>query len=122
MLTPNKWAIRILLLTVLFSAMSFAAGRQSDLQTLEEQFRNLPMESRRLTGPLFWLHGTETREELEQTLERVAEGGNGSFTAESRPHNDWLAGAVSDLDICLAAAKKYTRKCGSSMIPGGRAR
>ncbi len=88
----------------------FSSGESevSDWSVLERHFRELPMEARRLTGPLFWLHGTETREELESTLARVVEGGNGSFTAESRPHNDWLGeGWYRDLDICLAAAKKH---------------
>ena len=35
------------------------------------------MEARRLTGPLFWLHGddNETKERLEFYLDKVAEGG-----------------------------------------------
>ena len=36
---------------------------------LEEQFRELPMEARRLTGPLFWLHGDEN--ETKQRLRSV---------------------------------------------------
>ena len=37
----------------------------------------------------------------------MAEGGNGTFTAESRPHRDWLGeGWFRDLGICLEAAKK----------------
>ena len=50
---------------------------------LERQFRELPIEARRLTGPLFWLHGDESRERLEMYVAKVAEGGNGCFTAES---------------------------------------
>ena len=39
---------------------------------------------------------------------KVAEGGNGCFTAESRPHSDWLGpGWYRDLGICLEAAKKH---------------
>ncbi|MBE0535126.1 MAG: hypothetical protein IH624_05600 [Phycisphaerae bacterium] len=85
-----------------------AAG---DTLTLEEQFVGLPMEAKRLTGPLFWLHGDESKERLEMYVEKVAEGGNGSFTAESRPHSDWLGeGWYRDLEICLAAAKKHDLK------------
>ena len=85
-----------------------ATAAEADLTTLETQFRELPMAARRLTGPLYWLHGTETKAELENELARVAEGGNGNFTAEARPHNDWLGkGWYRDLDICLAAAKKH---------------
>ena len=69
------------------------------------------MEARRLTGPLFWLHGDESKERLEMYVGKVAEGGNGCFTTESRPHNDWLGdGWFRDLDICLEAAKKHNLK------------
>ena len=81
--------------------------------TMEEQFRELPMETRRLTGPLFWMHGdeNETKERLEAYVEKVAEGGNGCFTAESRPHSDWLGpGWYRDLDICLQKAKEFVLK------------
>ncbi|HWQ91234.1 MAG TPA: hypothetical protein VN673_06160 [Clostridia bacterium] len=74
---------------------------------VETQFRELPPEARRLTGPLFWLHGNDSRESLEMYVGKVAEGGNGSFTPESRPHTDWLGpGWWRDLDILLEAAKK----------------
>lgn len=74
---------------------------------LERQFRELPIEARRLTGPLFWLHGDESQQRLEMYVGKVAEGGNGSFTAESRPHRDWLGETwFRDLKICLDAAKK----------------
>lgn len=76
---------------------------------LEQQFRELPMEARRYTGPLFWMHGTEDEspERLRFYLEKVAEGGNGSFTAESRPHIDWLGpGWYRDLGILLEQARE----------------
>ena len=39
---------------------------------------------------------------------KVAEGGNGCFTTESRPHVDWLGeGWWRDLGICLEAAKRH---------------
>ncbi|MCE5268053.1 MAG: hypothetical protein LLG00_09225, partial [Planctomycetaceae bacterium] len=89
-------------------AGSTVMAAPDDFATLERQFRELPMEARRLTGPLFWLHGDETREQLEAEIARIAEGGNGCFTAESRPHKDWLApGWWRDLGICLEAAKKH---------------
>lgn len=78
------------------------------LDDLQHRFTNLPMESRRLTGPLFWLHGDESPQRLEMYVEKVAEGGNGCFTAESRPHEDWLGeGWYRDLAICLEAGKKH---------------
>ena len=81
------------------------------LASLEQQFRTLPASARRLTGPLFWLHGDESPERLQMVLQKVAEGGNGSFTAESRPHNDWLGtGWYRDLGICLESAKKLDLK------------
>jgi hypothetical protein len=78
-----------------------------DVATLEKQFTEVPMEARRLTGPLFWLHGTESRARLETVLGKVAEGHNGTFTAESRPHNDWLGPKwYEDLAVCLESAKR----------------
>ncbi|MGE4286233.1 MAG: glycosyl hydrolase [Phycisphaerae bacterium] len=86
----------------------YAAGAGPAEQTLQSRFIELPSESRRLTGPLYWLHGDESAELLDSCLQKVAEGGNGCFTAESRPHNDWLGeGWYRDLQICLEAAKKY---------------
>jgi hypothetical protein len=96
------------IITALCSAGTMAFAGEADMATLEGQFRDLPMAARRLTGPLFWMHGTESKEDLERELDRVAEGGNGSFTAEPRPHNDWLGeGWYRDLGICLEAAKKH---------------
>jgi hypothetical protein len=92
------------------SAWAAMAG-QEDMATLEQEFRDLPIEARRLTGPLFWLHGDESEERLEMYVGKVAEGGNGCFTAESRPHVDWLGeGWFRDLAICLDAAKKHDLK------------
>lgn len=77
------------------------------IAALEADFQELPVEARRLTGPLFWLHGDESPERLERYLEIVADGGNGCFTAESRPHIDWLGpGWYRDLGICLQKAKE----------------
>lgn len=84
---------------------------EPDWAAIEQSFRELPLEARRLTGPLFWLHGDESKERLEMYVEKVAEGGNGCFTAESRPHVDWLGeGWFRDLGICLEAAKKHGLK------------
>jgi hypothetical protein len=94
-------------LFVASSGRAMAEANASSIAGLEKQFRELPSESRRLTGPLFWLHGDESKERLEMYVGKVAEGGNGTFTAESRPHKDWLEeGWFRDLGICLDAAKK----------------
>ena len=95
--------------TLWFVAMiSTCLAEQGEMASLEQQFRGLPMEARRLTGPLFWLHGDETPERLEMYVGKVAEGGNGCFTTESRPHNDWLGeGWYRDLAVCLDTAKKH---------------
>jgi len=70
-----------------------------------------PHRSPTIDRSLFWLHGDESPSRLETYLEKVAEGGNGSFTAESRPHTDWLgAGWYRDLGVCLEAAKKHDLK------------
>ncbi|HEV58491.1 MAG TPA: hypothetical protein ENN87_13530 [Phycisphaerales bacterium] len=89
-------------------ACLWASVLAEPIESLERRFVELPMEARRLTGPLFWLHGDESAERLEMYVEKVAEGGNGCFTAESRPHNDWLGpGWYRDLAICLEAAKEH---------------
>jgi hypothetical protein len=93
------------------SSGSTGAESQSDTAAefagIEKDFRELPASVRQNLGPLFWLHGDESKERLEMYIGKVAEGGNGSFTAESRPHNDWLGeGWWRDLGICLEAAKK----------------
>lgn len=97
--------------TAMIMCSLIAVEGEESFRSLERQFHQLPMETRRWTGPLFWLHGDESRERLEMYAEKVAEGGNGAFTTESRPHNDWLGpGWWRDLDICLAAAKKHHLK------------
>jgi hypothetical protein len=94
-------------LTALFNAVTIPTG-ESDMAQVEQRFRELPMDSRRLIGPLFWLHGDESKERLEMYVAKVAEGGNGCFTVESRPHNDWLGpNWYRDLAICRDAAKKH---------------
>ncbi|MCP4640826.1 MAG: hypothetical protein GY851_10350 [bacterium] len=96
------------LLLVLVAPACFAEASDA-WGSLEAQFRDVPMEARRLTGPLFWLHGddNETPERLASYLEKVAEGNNGSFCAESRPHSDWLGPRwYHDLDVCLETAKR----------------
>ena len=81
------------------------------MQILERQFRDLPMETRQFVQPLFWLHGNESKDRLTSYIEKMAEGHNGGFCAESRPHDDWLGPRwFSDLDICLQAAKKNNLK------------
>jgi len=99
---------------VLLAFAGVAPGQQGKgLDVLEGQFRTLPMEARRLTGPLFWMHGDakETKKQLEFFLEKVAESNNGCFTAESRPHSDWLGPRwYEDLAICLGKAKKLNLK------------
>ncbi|MBN2064933.1 MAG: hypothetical protein JW745_09030 [Sedimentisphaerales bacterium] len=93
----------------LFSVLSISSAES--LENLQDRFINLPHEARSLTGPLFWLHGDESSELLEEYVAKVAQGGNGCFTAESRPHNDWLGeGWYRDLGICLEAAKKNKLK------------
>ena len=48
----RRHVIGIGLVVLLSAVMSVHAA-----DTLEAQFRELPMEARRLTGPLFWMHG-----------------------------------------------------------------
>ena len=101
--------VQLIALFLLANLVAFAG--ESDFATVEREFRELPMDARRFTGPLFWLHGDESKERLEMYVGKVAEGGNGCFTAESRPHSDWLGpNWYRDLGICLEAAKKNNLK------------
>jgi hypothetical protein len=105
--------LRALALYALFAVPSALAAptAEPDWATVERQYRELPVEARQYVGPLFWLHGDETPDQLTGEIDRIAEGGNGSFTAESRPHNDWLGpGWWRDLAISLEAAKKHGLK------------
>jgi hypothetical protein len=103
------WSVVVLTLGLI--ACGIASAAENGIDAIEKQFRELPMEARRQTGPLFWLHGDENRERLEMYVGKVAEGGNGCFTTESRPHKDWLGeGWFRDLAICLDAAKKHDLK------------
>ena len=104
---PLLTLVPALLLTPLHAADP--PPQQTDgLAQLARDFSTLPLDARRLMGPLFWLHGDETKERLELEADKVAEGGNGCFTTESRPHNDWLGpNWFRDVGICLDAAKKH---------------
>jgi hypothetical protein len=87
------------------------ARPEPSLSRLEQDFRTLPMGARELCGPLFWLHGDDSPERLRHFVGKVAEGGNGSFTTESRPHTDWLGeGWFRDVQICLDEAKRQGLK------------
>lgn len=108
---PPLLSLLPVLLLVPLQAAEFAAApgpRADGLERLVRDFSELPMDARRSVGPLFWLHGDESKSQLENTLDKVAEGGNGSFTTESRPHSDWLGpNWFRDVGICLNAAKQH---------------
>ena len=107
----SSLSLRLCLILTAVTCSAPLAAEEPSLPQLERDFRELPMHARELTGPLFWLHGDESPDLLQQYIAKVAEGGNGSFTAESRPHNDWLGeGWYRDLGICLEAAKRHGLK------------
>jgi len=90
-----------------FAAIQSLSAKDPAWTDLEKKFDTLPPEARRLTGPLFWMHGDETPAQLTGELQKTVEGGNGTFTAESRPHQDWLGeGWYRDLAISLDFARK----------------
>jgi len=55
---------------------------------VRDEFRVPQGSARENTGPLFWMHGTETPERLREYVGRVDESGQGILTIESRPHVD----------------------------------
>jgi hypothetical protein len=106
-----KFFCAIFLVWTIHPLLPLPAVEADNWGQVEKQFKELPMEAREFTGPLYWLHGDESQAQLEKELDKVAEGGNGNFTAESRPHSDWLGeGWYRDLDICLQKAKKLGLK------------
>ena len=109
---PSVKLLRIVVLVFLVILTGrLCAEPPPEIGRLEGQFRDLPIEARRMIGPLFWLHGDDSAQRLEMYVGKVAEGGNGTFTAESRPHTDWLGpGWYRDLGVCLAAAKRHGLK------------
>jgi len=103
----NNTTCAALAAIAILAVQSMAGAVEPSIDTVEKQFRELPMEARRLTGPLFWMHGDETRAQLEGELQNVLDGHNGTFTTEPRPHKDWLGeGWYRDLGICLDFARK----------------
>ena len=78
---------------------------------LRDDFRSPQGAARENTGPLFWMHGTETPECLREYVGRVDESGQGILTIESRPHVDWMRdGWWRDVDIVLGECKKRGMK------------
>ena len=51
---------------------------------MREDFASPSGVVRENTGPLFWLHGTESEVRLREYVRRVAESGQGMLTIESR--------------------------------------
>ena len=99
----DKIVCLALLLSV--SCATFAAD------SLRETFRSPQGAARENTGPLFWMHGTETPERLREYVGRVDESGQGVLTIESRPHVDWMRdGWWRDVDIVLDACRKRGMK------------
>jgi hypothetical protein len=96
---------------VCLGAAGAAQAAEDDFAAVERQFRELPVQSRRLLGPLFFIHGDESPERLRMYVGKIAQGGNGCFTVESRPHPDWLGpGWFRDVAICLEAARRHNLK------------
>jgi len=89
------------------TALPVSAGRRD----LRDEFRSPQGAVRENTGPLFWMHGTETPEQLREYVGRVDESGQGILTIESRPHVDWMReGWWRDVDIVLGECKKRGMK------------
>lgn len=66
------------------AAVAFSSIASQD--RMREDFASPSGVVRESTGPLFWLHGTESEVRLREYVRRVAESGQGMLTIESRPH------------------------------------
>ena len=84
-----------------------AAAAQVAFGGLREEFRSPQGAARVNTGPLFWMHGTESEQRLRDYVRVVAESGQGSLTIESRPHEGWMLDSWwRDVDIILDECRK----------------
>ena len=83
MMPKMTQALYALIIVVVVTALPLVAD-------LREDFRRPQGAVRENTGPLFWMHGTETPERLREYVGRVDESGQGILTIESRPHVDWM--------------------------------
>jgi hypothetical protein len=85
----SRW-IFVLNISIWLLLTMFCNAQQAtkSYNTLKAYFLELPLE-KRLSMPLFWLHGEDDSTIIEH-IDRVVEAGNGGLVIESRPHPDWL--------------------------------
>lgn len=87
---------------------SLAVGCAAGLLALPEPsaFATPQGADRTNTGPLFWLHGTESAARLREYVGRIDDAGQGILTCESRPHKDWMGpNWWRDLEIILGECR-----------------
>ena len=100
----NRFDVMVLLAVVLGTVTAWAMPSV-------ESFATPTGAARANTGPLFWMHGTESAERLREYVGRVDESGQGILTAESRPHKDWMGpGWWRDLRIVIDEIKRRGMK------------
>lgn len=88
-----------------------AAVLPLDAADLRDDFRSPKGAVRENTGPLFWMHGTETEARLREYVGRVDENGQGLLTIESRPHKDWMRdGWWRDVDTVIDECRRRGMK------------
>lgn len=92
---------------ILIVAAALSAAAVASDRTLDARFESPVGADRANTGPLFWLHGTESPELLERMVDVVADSGQGVLTVESRHHCDWM-GPIwwRDLSTVLARVRR----------------
>ena len=105
---PNKMKLkRKETIQVIIAAIAVAFMPCALVADMREDFRSPQGAARENTGPLFWMHGTESPERLREYVGHVAESGQGTLTIESRPHIDWMReGWWRDVDIVLDECRK----------------
>ena len=96
---------------------------QGDIARMEELFRELPMEAKRLTGPLFWLHGAESKERLESMSRRRPRAATAASPPRAaRTATGWARVGIATWRSAWRRPSSTTWKCGSSTRSGGPAR
>jgi|GEM_PF-1261029 len=95
---------------LLFGLLCVVGHAAECYDTLKTEFLSLPM-AKRLSMPLFWLHG-EDDPTLKDHVDRVIHGGNGGLVIESRTHPDWLGSEwLADCKVIADYAKTSGLKC-----------
>ena len=116
----SKNTVAILTTMALVTTSMVTAG---PVATIEKNFRELPMEARRLTGPLFWMHGDENARNgsnpISKKSPRAAMAASPPSRARTATGSDRAGSTI--WKSASTRRRNSTCRCGSSTSAGGPA-